>query len=243
MARLREKATKWEIVVDDFLSEREQIDEIKSVVRQNAPWAIAGILLGVIGLIGYQQWNAWLDRQAVTASQKYAAVIDALSQRDVTTAIKLVDELNGHYARTPYADVATLVLARFDVETGKLDDAARLLKQVADTARDADLKNVASLRLARVQRAAHQYDAALATLAKAPTGDAAAPFLDVRGDVLLDKGDKAGALTAWREALSVKTPGLINRELVELKAKALGGSFAASASSTDGTSTVTSKKP
>jgi predicted negative regulator of RcsB-dependent stress response len=94
-----------------------------------------------------------------------------------------------------------------------------------------------------VQRAAHQYDAALATLAKAPTGEAAAPFLDVRGDVLLDKGDKAGALAAWRDALSVKTPGLINRELVELKANALSVASAASASSTDGTSTLTSKKP
>jgi len=228
--------------VDDYLSEREQIDEIKSVVKQNAPWAIAGILLGIIGLVGYQQWNAWLDRQAVTASQKYAAVIDALSQKDVVTAGKLVDELNSQYARTPYPDLAALVMVRFDVETDKLDDAARILTRVAESARDADLKHIAWLRLARVQRAAHQYDAALATLAKAPTGPASAPFADVRGDVLLDKGDKAGALVAWREALAAKTPGLINRELVELKVNALAGS-AASTASTDNAAVSTGKKP
>ncbi len=229
--------------MDDFLSEQEQIDEIKSVVKQNAPWAIAGIVLGVIGLVGYQQWNAWLDRQAIVASQKYSSVIDALSQKDVATATQLVDELSSHYARTPYPDLAALVLARFDVESDKLDDAMGLLKKVAENARDADLKNVAWLRLARVQRAAHQYEAALTTLAKAPAGDAAAPFADVRGDVLLDQGDKAGALKAWNEALAVKTQGLINRELVELKVSALGAPGVSAASTTDTASTMTDKKP
>lgn len=208
--------------MDDYLSEREQVAELKSLVRQNAPWALAGIVLGLAALVGYQQWQAWLDRQSYTAAQKYSATIDALSRRDATAAQKLVDELQAGYTRTPYADMAALLMARFDVETGKLEEAAKVLAAVAENAHDGDLRNVALLRLARVQRAQHRPDEALATLAKARPGAAAAAFADVRGDVLLDKGDKAGAQGAWKEALLSKVDGLVDRELLELKISSLG---------------------
>ena len=208
--------------MDDYLSEREQVDALKGAVKQNAPWALTGILIGVAALLGYQQWNAWLDRQAFTASQKYSAVVESLSRRDGAAAAKLVDELKSGYARTPYPELAELVLARFYVESGKLEDASKLLSHVMDSARDAEVRPVAGIRLARVQRALRQPDAALATLAKLGSGAAAPAVADVRGDVLLDKGDKAGARAAWNEALAAKTPGLVDRELVELKIAALG---------------------
>ena len=133
---------------------------------------------------------------------------------------RLVKELRDSYGRTPYSDLAALALARFDVEGGKLADAAGLLETVIKDTHDADLAAVARLRLARVQRADGKPDAALATLAAAPAGTGSPAYADVRGDVLLDKGDKAGALAAWREALASKSTG-VNRELLQLKIAAL----------------------
>lgn len=225
----------WESRVDEYLSEQEQVDELKSLVRQNAPWALAGIVIGLAALVGYQQWQAWLERQSFTASQKYSATIDALSRRDANSAQKLVDELKSGYSRTPYADMAELLMARFEVETGKLDDAATLLGAIAVGAHDENLRNVAYLRLARVQRAQQKPDAALATLAKAKPDAAAPVFAEVKGDVLLDKGDKAGALAAWKEALAGKVDGLVNRELLELKISSLGGSVSTPVAAQGGT--------
>lgn len=206
--------------MEEYLSERQQIDWLRATLKENAPWALASVAITIGLFVGYQQWQGYRERQSGTASQKYEATLDALSRGDADGAARMVKELRESYGRTPYSDLAALALARLDVETGKLADAAGLLETVMKHTRDEDLATVARLRLARVQRADGKPDAALATLAGAPAGTSSPAFADVRGDVLSDKGDKAGALAAWREALAAKSAG-VNSELIELKIAAL----------------------
>jgi len=206
--------------VEEYLSERQQIDWLRATLRENAPWALASVAITVGLFVGYQQWQGYRERQSATAGQKYEATLDALGRGDADGAARIVKELRDSYGRTPYSDLAALALARLDVEAGKLADAAGLLETVMKSTRDEDLATVARLRLARVERAQGKGDAALATLAGAPAGTASPAFADIRGDVLFDKGDKAGALAAWKEALAAKSGG-VDRELVELKIAAL----------------------
>lgn len=215
--------------MEDYLSEREQLESLRGVAKENAPWALAAVLIAAAVILGWQQYQAWRQRQAVTASQKYTATLEALSRADKTAAAKIIDELHADYARTPYADLANLALVRFEVATNELADAAKRLEDVMQTARDPEMRVVARLRLARVQRALGKPDLALATLAAVAKEDSSAAFTEVRGDALADKGDKAGALAAWREALDAKMPGLVNRELVELKIASLGSQPGAAA--------------
>ncbi|MBS0376443.1 MAG: tetratricopeptide repeat protein [Proteobacteria bacterium] len=214
--------------MDDYLSERQQMDWLRSTLKENAPWAVTGVAIFAVGLLGWQQWQAYLDRQAASASQKYESTLDALSKGDRDGAARLVKDLRSDYGRTPYGDLGALALARFHVEGGRLSEAEALLEDVVQHTHDADLAVVARLRLARVERANGKADAALATLAAAPIAQTSPAFADVRGDVLWDKGDKAGAVAAWREALAAKGPG-INRELVELKISAADPAPAAAA--------------
>ena len=214
--------------MEDYLSERQQIEHLRGVVRENAPWAVSGVLIGVGLLVGWQQWQAWQQRQALGAGASYGETLAALSRGDREAAGRLATQLQQSWRRTPYADLATLALARFDAENGRYADAARNLEDLMQHARDADLKLVARLRLARVQRAAGQPAAALATLAAGhPPPTAAAAFAEVRADLLLDQGDRAGARTAYAEALASPTPGLVNRERLQLELAALGGAASA----------------
>jgi predicted negative regulator of RcsB-dependent stress response len=206
--------------VEEYLSERQQIDWLRATLKENTPWALASVAITIGLFVGYQQWQGYRERQSATASQKYETALDALARGDSDGAARVVKELRDSYGRTPYSDLAALALARLDVETGKLADAAGLLETVMNKTPDEDLATVARLRLARVQRADGKADAALATLAAAPAGTTSPAFADIRGDVLLDKGDRAGALAAWKEALASKSPGG-NRELIELKIAAL----------------------
>lgn len=209
--------------MDENLSETEQVERIKRWLKENLPWALAGVLIAVGGLVGWNQFQGYRERQAEAAATKYTQTLDALSRSDRDAASKLAQQLRTEHAKSPYADMAELALARFHVDEGKYPEAAKYLDGVMTTSKDEELRLVARLRLARVQRAAGQLDQALATLQGANPGGFAPAFAEVRGDVLLDRGDRAGALAAYQEANAAAEAALVDRDLLTLKIADLGG--------------------
>jgi predicted negative regulator of RcsB-dependent stress response len=209
--------------VDDFLSERDQWEALKAWLRENGAWMVAGVLIGVAGLFGYRWWEERQAERAHTAQARYEEVASALARSDRTRAGELADELKSEYARTPYADHAQLVMARAHVESLEFDAAIQRLREVMDQSRDDELRLIARERIARVQLAQDRADEALATLAAAKSpGAFAARYAELRGDALLRKGDTAGAIAAYREALVSKEPGVVDLGQLELKLNDLG---------------------
>jgi predicted negative regulator of RcsB-dependent stress response len=214
--------------VSDY-SEAEQWERAKGWARSNGLWIVAGIALGAAALGG---WNWYKDRrvaQAETASVRYEEMLTAFSRNDRARGMTLVDELNREYSWTPYAAMSRLMAARYEVEANELDKAAASLKSVMDTAADHELRLIARTRLARVQAAQGKYDDALATLKVDDPGEFAPRLADARGDVLLAKGDRAGALREYLAARSVPSDGRVDTELLDLKIRDLGGTPPATA--------------
>ena len=79
------------------------------------------------------------------------------------------------------------------------------------------------LRLARVQAAQGKYDDALATLKVEKAGEFAPRIADTRGDVLLAKGDRDGALREYLAARNAENNGRVDFDLLDLKIRDLGG--------------------
>ena len=205
-------------------SEAEQMERAKSWLKENAVWIIAGIAIGAGGLGGWRWYQERRDAQAETASARYEELVDAYSRRDNVRGSTLLEELNREYAWTPYASLGSLIAARVQVEANELDKAAASLKSVMDNAKDDELKMVARLRLARVQSALGKNDEALATLKIDSPGEFAPRLADTRGDVLLAKGDRDGALREYLAARSAENDGRVDIELLDLKIRDLGGS-------------------
>lgn len=204
-------------VVDEFYSEQEQWERVKLWLRENGLWLLAGVLIGVAGLAGWRWWEQRTEQQALEASAKYSQVLEAFGRSDRTRAFTLIGELRKDHASSPYADQADLLAARSLVETNELQKAAERLTGVMNASRDDELKLVARLRLARVQLAQGNPDMAIGTLDGAPAGAFAARYEEVRGDALHAKGDKPGALRAWRNAVETDTVGAVDRNSLELK--------------------------
>jgi predicted negative regulator of RcsB-dependent stress response len=204
-------------VVDDYYSEQEQWERVKQWMRENGLWLLAGVVLGVAALAGWRWWQDRIEQQALAASTRYTQVLEAFGRGDRTRGFTLVDELRQDHASSPYADQADLLAARSLVESNELGKAVERLTRVMNGSRDEHLKLVARLRLARVQLAQGNPDMALGTLDGAQPGAFAARFDDVRGDVLYAKGDKPGALRAWRKAVEADADGSLDRAGVELK--------------------------
>lgn len=214
-------------MVDEYLSEREQADQLRNWLRENWIWLVAGVALTLAGYYGYRWWESRQATRAVAAGQRFEAMLDAIGAGRLEDGVKIAGEVTGEFADTPYADQATLVLARLDVDAGDFSAAEAKLARVADGSKDPDLRTVARLRLARVLLAQGRYDDALAALDKARAPAVDARVLELRGDVKLAQGDRAGALDQWRQAESAvaadpAAAGQIDAELLQLKIAELG---------------------
>ena len=187
-------------MVDEYLSEREQAEQLRLWLRQNGIWLLAGVALTVGGYYGYRWWESRGAQRSIEAGERFAAMLDAIGGGKRDEGIKIAGEVTGEYADTPYADQANLVLARLDVDTGNLAGAEARLAAIAADSKDPDLRIVARLRLARVQLAEGRYDEALKSLDAVATPAIDARVLELKGDVKLAQGDKGAALDFWRKA-------------------------------------------
>lgn len=208
--------------MEDYLTETDQWEALKRWLRENGAWMVAGVIIGVGALLGYRWWEARQTTRAHTAQARYADVLTALGRADKARAVELGDQLRNEFTDTPYADHANLVLARAHVDLGEFEEAAGRLRAVMESSDDPELRLIARERLARVQLAQNKPDDTLATLADAKPGAFAARFEEIRGDALLQQGDTAGALAAYRAALAAAEPGVVDAGLLQLKINDLG---------------------
>ena len=205
------------------LSEAEQWELAKQKARELWIYVVGGVVLGLAGLAG---WNWWQDRretQAETASARYVELIDAFTRNDQTRGLTLLDELKNEYDWTPYPALGSLVAARVHVDANELDKAAASLRFVMDSSHDDEVKMIARLRLARVLSAQGKHDDALALLTVADPGEFAQNIAETRGDVLLAKGDRDGALREYLAARTGAADGTLDLDLLDLKIRDLGG--------------------
>lgn len=204
-------------MVDEYLSEREQAEQLRHWLRENWIWLVAGVALTLGGFYGWRWWESRQAGRSIEAEARFTTMLNALAGDQRDEGLRIAGELTSEYADTPYADQATLVLARIDVDGGDLAKARERLAQVMESSDDPELRLVARLRLARVQLAEAQHDAALATLAGAGEASVEARVAELRGDVLLAKGDRAAALEAYRQAQAAAGAAGTGVELLDVQ--------------------------
>jgi predicted negative regulator of RcsB-dependent stress response len=187
-------------------------------------YVVGGVAIGLAGLGGWNWWHERRVTQAETASARYEELIQAFGRNDATRGMTLLADLKSEYGWTPYPALASLVAARVQVEANELDKAAESLRFVMDNAHDDEVKVIARMRLARVLSAQGKHDDALALLKVEDAGAFAPRLADVRGDVLLAKGDRDGALREYLAARAASVDdGRVDFEMLDLKIRDLGG--------------------
>ena len=198
-------------------TEDQQVERIKEFWKEHGKGIIAGLVIGFAIFYGWRYYDAKVMAEKEALSQQYAEVMTALASSSESAAVDAQNFLQANSSST-YAHLAALELARTAVEANDLATAVSALQTVRDNAKGA-LKAVADVRQARVLNAQGQHDAALAAL----TGtDEVAGFkvvvLELRGDILLAKGDSAGARAAYQAAIAADADA---SSLAEIKLKSI----------------------
>jgi predicted negative regulator of RcsB-dependent stress response len=208
--------------VDELLSEKEQVEKLRRWWKENGPFVIGGLVLGVLALSGWNYWQAWKIEQAEEAKAAYDKLVIAVDNSDAESSAAQLSALEKDYGGTPYVDQARLMMAKLHVDAGRLDEAAAQLRAVVAETGDPELERIARMRLARILLAQDDTEGALAALPLGNAGVFAARYHELRGDILAQRGEVAAAREEYGLALETAEAGVVDAETVRLKRDALG---------------------
>src|ERR1700723_4794023 len=213
-------------MTEEYLTDDEQLEAVKRLAVEYAPWLLGGVLVGAALFFGIRYYQNYTNERAYRAATQFGAMTNALEANDHARSRQLADDLIRDYAGSPYADQARLTLARLDVDEGQLDKALAPLTQVMDGSKDSELQQIARMRLARILTDHGKPDEAIKTLAAPMSAAFAARYHEVRGDAYFAKKDIPGAINEYQAALVAAEINGTNGALLELKLQDLGASAA-----------------
>ena len=179
-----------------YTTENEQVDALRRFFAENGKALAVGVVLGIGALVGWRYWQSHENSNMMAASQSYQEASDRLAAGkpdDVAAAEKFV-QANGN----SYGVLAALQLAKHFVEQNDFAKAEQQLALAQGQTKDDNLLAMIDLR---VQLQEKKLDEALKTLDGVKGEGWAAMMQDVRGDVLLAKGDAKGAREAYSKGI------------------------------------------
>ncbi|WP_193049443.1 YfgM family protein [Pseudoalteromonas undina] len=192
-----------------YSTEEQQAEAIKRFFRENGLSLALGVIVGLGGLYG---WKAYNQNQITTAEQASDAYTKLVESDSVLAS---ADAFISENKDTQYATLAAFVAAKEAVDAQNLDLANEKLSWIVTNVDNAQLKAIATTRLARVQIAQQQYDDALSTL-NAPLPEAfIANVAELKGDIYTQQGNKEQARVAYQAA--VDAGGLTSNPLLQIK--------------------------
>lgn len=203
-----------------YETEEEQVKAIKDWWKENGRSVIAGVVIGVAGLVGWKGWNAYQEQQSLAASDRYQAMRASIMAQNLEAVVQQASELRDNYASTPYASLGALLLAKAKAEQGNDAAVVENLQWVIDNGKQATLQTIAKLRLARVYIAQNELDKAQKLLDQPYPQAYQSLQAEVRGDLLVGRGDITAAKVAYDEAIA--TAGAEDVDYLRMKRDNLG---------------------
>jgi predicted negative regulator of RcsB-dependent stress response len=202
--------------VDEFLSDKEQVERVRLWWRENGWFLIGGAALGGLGLFGYNQFNAYRARQSEQAAALYESVKTAAEGTDLTQATALLAQLRADFPDNAYTQQAGLLIARAALVSDP-EQAAEDLRFAMENSTDPELAMVARLRLVRVLAYREQYQEALGLLAVESPGQFAGRIDEIKGDIYVALGQINEARAAYLAAMVAPGAEVLDRSFLQMK--------------------------
>lgn len=201
----------------------EQGERARKWMQRNGSSIVIGVLAAVAILMGYEAWKNRKAQHQAQAGDQYVELNTALQNNEADRVQALVGVLSDTYANTPYAALAQLEAADVALAEGKPEVALAAMEQAVKLATTPVLADTARLRLARVQHAQQQMDAAGKTLDAIKSPGFAAQVAELRGDLLAATGKREQARDAYVQALAKMDVAAPGRSTLQNKIDDLSG--------------------
>ena len=191
-------------------SEEEQVDKLKKWWDSNGKQIIAGAVLGLAGIFGWNAYVDYQDSQALNARALY------LSYASDSANVGAYDKLIKDHPSSLYADQGTLVMAKYLFDAGNYSLALDALKPLMSR-ENSVIASTASLRTASLFLELGQHEEALAVLNMENANGFSGLFYNLAGDVYLDLGNNEEARNSYTLAIENITDNSSLSQLIQIK--------------------------
>lgn len=195
-----------------YNSEEQQVEAIKRFWNEYGKAIVGGVVIGLVSLYGWRYYQTEQRATAEALSNSYSQLLQQQSNGDDWLA--QAQSFISAQGSNNYAIFAALLTAKEAVTKGDLTLAGQQLSWVAQNSQDLNIKAIAQLRLARIQRETGDLTTALATVNQTMPASFAAAQAELKGDILQQSGDLVAAKAAYQ--LAFDNAGQ-NTQLLQIK--------------------------
>lgn len=184
-------------------TEEEQVEALKRWWKENGTSTIAGLVVGIALILGWNYWQSHKKEQAAQASALYDQLLTATDAGNKESAEKLAERTKEQFGTTKYALYSGLVQAKLKVQQGDLATAKQILEELAAKSDD-ELSHIARIRLVRLMLATGEHEQGLEVINKvdpASSSGFSVTYDELLGDLYVALDRRAEARTAYQNAL------------------------------------------
>jgi len=203
--------------VNTYLTEEQQIEQLKEWWKKNGNFAVGVLLLALALSLGLHFWFKHREVKLERGSAHYEQMLSALVNDDAATTMREANLLKDDYSHTPYAALASLIFARNDVYQEKYSDAENQLTWVMNHGNTNSLREIARLRLARIEVQLNKPQEALKVLDKINDSGYLPMIDEVRGDSYLALNETDKAREYYQKAVNLLPNYAVARPLLTMK--------------------------
>ena len=191
-------------------SEEEQVDKLKKWWDSNGKQIIAGAVLGLAGIFGWNYYVDYQDSQALNARALY------LSYASDSANIGAYDKLIKDHSSSSYADQGTLIMAKYLFDAGNYSLALDAIEPLLSR-EDSVIASTAALRTASLFLELGQHQEALDVLNLENASGFSGLFYNLAGDIYLDLGNSEEARNNYALAIENVTENSSLSQLIQIK--------------------------
>ena len=191
-------------------TEDEQVEQIKNWWKSNGKQIIAGAVIGLAGIWGWNSYSSYQDQQTLEARALY------LNYASDSSNLGAYDKLTEDFANNSYTDQAALLMAKHLFDEGNYTEALNLIEPLTKHS-NSMIASSAILRLASIYLQTGQHDKALTLLEPYSDESFAGLVHNLIGDIYLDIGNKSEAQRHFNKAIDAVTENSNLSQLIQIK--------------------------
>jgi len=191
-------------------TEEEQVEQIKKWWNSNGKQIIAGAVIGLAGIWGWNTYSDYQDNQSLNARSLY------LSYASDSNNLGAYDKLTTDFSSSSYSDQAILLMAKYLFDAGSYAQALGVINPLINNPSSV-IANSAALRTASIHLQLGQHDQALSILEGQSDDGFLGLIYNLMGDIYLDLSNHKDAQKYYSLAIDNVTINSNLTQLIQIK--------------------------